>query len=170
MSIQNQILESVQPDRWCLAGLVTASPHLGPAGHSLKLIRDSDALSPSIRSAVNAETIIPVVEINTPSGTATLGNVGIVNIAPPATDQVIDVLSWSCGFERTLQIGDSGGDPHRSWRPGVLGVNLGGIFVPKRRRRLRKGFDFLEIELAFHSITISHKKLKGFTDDWSIPA
>jgi hypothetical protein len=164
MSIHNQILESVQSDRWCLAGLVTASPHFEPAAHSLTLIRGSDALSPSIRSAMNAETTIPVVEINTPSGMATLGNVRIVNIAPPATTKSFDIMSFSLGADHaSVQTGGSGE------RAGAGRASLGGIVVSKMPRWLRKGFELDEIELTFHMITISHKKIKGFTDDWSIP-
>ena len=83
MSVKNQIYESVWSDRWCLAGSVTTSAQLMPASHSLTLIRSFDALSPVIMSAMNAGSIIPVVEINTPSGKVTLENATIVNIAPP---------------------------------------------------------------------------------------
>ena len=82
MSVRNQIYESVWSDRWCLAGSVTTSPLFITAGHSLKLIRDIDALTPMIRSAMDSKSTIPVVEINTPNGMLTLTNAEIVNIAP----------------------------------------------------------------------------------------
>jgi hypothetical protein len=128
-----------------------------PAGRSLKLIRDSDALSPSIRSAMNAVSVIPVVEMNTPSGVATLGNAKIVNIAPPATTNQLEVVSFS---------GSSLGGSGR--------VTLGEISVSIMRRKLRKGSGFEEIGLVFESITISHKNHKKsysshLSDVWSIP-
>ncbi len=47
----------------------------------MKVIRHFDALSPQIRFAMNLKSILPIVEINTPSGKVTLVNAKIVNIA-----------------------------------------------------------------------------------------
>jgi hypothetical protein len=95
---------------------------------------------------------------------ATLGSVRIVNVAPPARPCWFEVASFSFGAGGGAYPAGSGQSASRGR------VNIGGSLVPKTPRRLREGVELLEIELTFHSITISHKKSKGFTDDWSIPA
>lgn len=104
---------------------------------------------------MNAMSVIPVVEINTPSGIATLGNAKVVTITAPATSNLLEVASFS---------GSSLGGTGR--------VSLGEISVPMMRRKLRNGSGLEEIGLTFESITISHKNHKGsshLVDVWSIP-
>jgi hypothetical protein len=144
VSIGNQIYEHAWSDRWCLAGSVTTSALFMAAGHSLKLIRDIDALTPMIRSAMNAKSSIPVVEINTPNGTLTLTNAKVVNLAPPAAP----------GSEQ-------GGGSQRVWGPSSFRV---GSPPPKHKKNK---FEELEIKFTFQKISITRKSGKGLTDDWS---
>ncbi len=83
-------------------------------------------------------SIIPEIEINTSSGKMTLGNARIVNIASPTT------------IARN--------------RGGGWGVGYQGAFVPKQTKNR---FEEMEINFTFAMITISHKKDKGITDNWS---
>ena len=57
--------------------------HLLWMSQSLKISRRFDALSARIRFAMNLKSIVPVVEINTPSGKVTLVNAKILGIALP---------------------------------------------------------------------------------------
>lgn len=76
------VLETISPSRWSLAASITTPLQVLQSSHSLKLIRRFDALSSQIRSAMNAKSILPVVEINTPNSMVTLTNAKVVNIVP----------------------------------------------------------------------------------------
>lgn len=116
---------------------------------------------------MNAASTIPVVEIHTPTGVATLVNAKIVNIAPPATiGGLVDVVSLSpWGPSQTTSPGTGSG-------AGAGRVNLGGLGLSKTHRKLRNKWELTEVQIAFESITLghpSHKKGKAFSDNWSIP-
>jgi hypothetical protein len=80
--ITNKIVESITPAKWCLVGSVTAPEHLLQTSRSLKVVRRFGVLSSQIMSAMNRQSILPVVEINTGDGKITLVNAKIVNIVP----------------------------------------------------------------------------------------
>jgi len=79
LSNGTRIVESIRPARWCLTGSFSTTP-----GQLLRasVIRRVDALSPRIKFAKMAQSILPVVEVQTPSGNVTLLNVKILDIAP----------------------------------------------------------------------------------------
>lgn len=82
MLVNNPMGESIGAVRWCLAGSVTTPAPLTMMGHSVKLIRCFDGLSPRIRLAMNAKSTVPVVEITTPDAKLTLAGARIVKIVP----------------------------------------------------------------------------------------
>ncbi len=136
MSVKNQVYESVWSDRWCLAGTLTTSAQVMPASRSLTLIRSFDSLSPAIRSAMSAKSVIPMVEINTPTHTVTLLNAQVVNIAPAAIEGNIvsavpkgwiDIDSWSFGASRSGSVGNANGGS------GAGKVSFGDLDVGKNR-------------------------------------
>jgi hypothetical protein len=80
-SNRKRIVESVGPARWCLAGSVSTTP--GQLSRA-SLIRRADHLSPSIKFAKITQSILPVVEIHTPSGMVTLVNARVLSVGPSA--------------------------------------------------------------------------------------
>jgi type VI protein secretion system component Hcp len=153
MSIHNEIYESAWSDRWCLAGSVTTSAQLMPSSHSLTLIRGFDSLSPVIRSAMNAGSIIPVVEINTPTGTVTLLNAKIESISPSSIKGNIgsatykgwiDIFSWSFGATQ------SGSGGHVGGGSGAGKVNMHDITFTKKESLEKIGFSFEDVLAGIH--------------------
>jgi len=85
-------VERITPTKSFLVGSVVFGPFGQPlsqmnlpqvrTGGSLKLVHSLWPVSPQIRSAMLNKTILPTVEINTPTGMVTLVNAKIVNIKP----------------------------------------------------------------------------------------
>ena len=81
--ISNQVVESITPAKWCLQGLVPTPEYLLRTSHSLHVFHRIGLLSPQIRFAMNARSILPLAEIYTGIGKVALVNATVVDIVPP---------------------------------------------------------------------------------------
>ena len=81
--ISNQVIESITPAKWCLLGSIPAPEYLLRTSRSLHVFHRIGLLSPQIRSAMNAGSILPLVEIYTGDCTVVLLNATVVAIVPP---------------------------------------------------------------------------------------
>jgi hypothetical protein len=155
------------PARWCLAGSVASVAPLTAASHSLKLIRRVDGLSPQIRFAMNAGSTVPVVDINTPSGTLTLVNAKIVKAGPvpPGAPHPGARSHEISQFGLTFM-------PNQRSQPTNQGLtdnwNLGGGTPHHDHTSGLANLDIEEIELTFMSIQFPRKKNRGLIDDWKV--
>jgi type VI protein secretion system component Hcp len=81
--ISNQIVESITPAKWCLLGSIPTPEYLLRTSLSLQVFHRIGLLSPQIRSALNARSTLPLVEIHTWNDTVSLVNATVVAIVPP---------------------------------------------------------------------------------------
>jgi type VI protein secretion system component Hcp len=75
-------VQSLGPARWFLAGQVATGSGPVSSQHSLKIVRKRDHLSPQIKSAIAAKSVVPIIQIATPAGKVTLLNAKVVNVGP----------------------------------------------------------------------------------------
>jgi hypothetical protein len=71
--ISNQIVESITPAKWCLLGSIPTPEYLLRTSLSLQVFHRIGLLSPQIRSALNARSTLPLVEIHTWNDTVSKG-------------------------------------------------------------------------------------------------
>lgn len=157
--VHNPMGERISPERWRLAGKLKTDGPLTPASRSLKLVRRADRLSPQIRSAMNAGSTVPVLEIDAPRGKVILRSVKVVNVvaAPPNSPQRPYGPS-------NFKIGNLKGV-----NPNAIDALTANSNAGKSKGGGSKAgtSEVEEVHLTFASIQLPRKKKSGLTDNWN---
>ena len=152
------LFEHVGPGQSYLAGTLTTPVHLLGAGHSLKLMRPFDALSPRIAAAMTAQSTLPRLEIDTPDSKITLLNAKIVNIAHPSHGTPKGGGSHRPHKPSNFGLGiDNGNGQYNQW--GLLGARPRNVKLPNLGQN-NGAYSLEELELTFQNIICVPKSSK----------